>query len=552
MIDGIKLLDLSVSVDALLTNDRLQFPLPVDEQTGAVLNRPRRAIDRGLLFTLTPTKAGDKLRCELQGSVHRFSRGGLHNADAFTAADLSTALDDLIQMFQINPFQSRLNNVEFGVNLVLPFPVSQVLDNLISYKYRPFSRVREPGDGYAYYQCHTQRYVVKLYDKGDQYELDAHVLRVEVKVLKMEYLKSRGRFGVPIRLDWLADLLDIANYGPLGALLVETFTEILFDEPTINPAILTARERDIYQNGRNPRFWLIPDDLTGREYERSRKALQRTEKAFRALLNKHRQGNDWQSQTAALIGQTWERLATVNDELLTQINERRAAWYNNVKTVWPERNNSDETVIDPLGKCPKLTGLLESNANRETVEKCPKLTGSADDLPTGEMSQINPLSVVLIWDNAPTQQPNLNAGRETAPSMPANRFETGLNNCSAEGPAAVASSPSLASQNTGQTTRPTATTLRKNADLLAEVEKGRKRYAKGSKENPSKRAAHNLRNDDSNPRNNLARRLRRLTDTRGGQTLPLFTPAEVVRLTPDQRAALAHWQGTRYEVHLQI
>ena len=445
MFDGIKILDLSVSADALLQHDRLLFPLPVDEQTGAVLDRPRRANDRGLTFTLTPTKAGDKLRCELQGSIHRYDRGGLHNADDFTAADLVTALDDLVTTYTINPFISRLNNIEFGVNVVLPFPVSVVLDNLISYKYRPFTK--EPGDGFAYYQCYTQRYVVKLYNKGDQYDLPTNVLRVEVKVLKMAYLTRRG-----IRLDWLADLLNVANYGPLGTLLVETFTEILFDEPTINPAKLTDRERDVYQKGSNPRFWSIPDDLTGNEYERSRKALQRAEKAFRALIYKYRRGNDWQGLTAALIGQTWERLATVNNDLLTRINERRAAWHDSIKTGLQSTENPYRTPIDTFTKCPKLTGVIELNAGRETVpvivEKCPKLTGSKK----GEMSQINPLSIELIRDNDNYPNTEPNAGRETLQPIH-NSSDTTVR----KGRVSKL-----------RTNRPTATQLRANPDLFAE------------------------------------------------------------------------------------
>ena len=129
MFDGIKILNVSVSADTLLTNARLLFPLSIDEQTGAVLDRPRRANDRGLTFTLTPTKTGTgrtigRLRCELQGSLHRYGRGGIHNADDFTAADLLATLDELITTFGINPFTSRLNNIEFGVNVVLPFPVA--------------------------------------------------------------------------------------------------------------------------------------------------------------------------------------------------------------------------------------------------------------------------------------------------------------------------------------------------------------------------------------------------------------------------------------------
>lgn len=513
---GIKLLNLSVSDEVLLQNPRLLFPLAVEEQTGDVLNQPRRANDRGLTFTLIPRQTGG-YRVELKGSIHRFSRGGVHNADDFTAADLLAALDEFVTTYGVNPFTSRLNNVEFGVNVVLPFPVSVVLSNLISYKNRPFTK--EPGDGFAYYQCQTQRYVVKLYDKGSQYDLPDNVLRVEVKVLKMKYLTRRG-----IGLDCLADLLNVANYVPLGALLVETFTEILFDEPTINPAKLTDNERDVYQNGRNPRFWSIPDDLPAIERPRQWKRLQRAENAFRALLSKHRRGDDWQSIAATLINQKWERLTILDDDLPKRIDA--------VKTAWNTGNNCDKTVMNVSIKCPLLTGVSEPNGGRETLpaitEKCPLLTGSKK----GEMSIINPLSIVLKLDNDPNQYTDLNAGRETIPTTPNNSDKTVI-----KGP--------IPKQ---RTNRPTANQLRGNPNLLAEVEQGRKRYAKGSKENEFKRAAHNLRNDESNGRNNLVRRLQKRMAIQEGKPLPLFAPKEVIRLTPDQWAALDYWKGTEREV----
>ncbi|RIV27379.1 hypothetical protein DYU11_03445 [Fibrisoma montanum] len=85
--------------------------------------------------------------------------------------------------------------------------------------------------------------------------------------------------------------------------------------------------------------------------------------------------------------------------------------------------------------------------------------------------------------------------------------------------------------------------LRTDDDLLMSLSPQFRQYGKGSKEDPFSRVAHNIRNRHSNPRNNLARRLRRLLKTPG-----LFPSAEVIRLTDEQRAELDHWKGTPYEV----
>lgn len=537
MFDGIKILDLWVSVAALLLNNRLTFALPVDEQTGAVLTDLKRyATDRKLTFTLIPSKTGDRTRCELQGSLHRYGRGGLHNADQFTVRDLLAVLDQIVTTYGIDPFNTRLNNVEFGVNVLLPFPVTRVFDNLISYKNRPF--VKGIDGDFTYYQCQTQRYVVKLYAKGQQYadivgtDRAGHLLRVEVKVLKMEYFKNQ-----PIHLDTLADLLHVANYRPLGALLVEVFSTILFDEPTINVDRLTIKERDTYQNGRNPRFWLIPDDLSGREYDRQQKSLKRTEKSFRALLDKHRTGGNWQSQTAALIGQTWQLLTPTDDDLLTTIDQHRAAW----------RLLTNANIKQPL-------------PGRETVgtksQKCPILTGVSGNDEKGDLSDINRLSVVLIPDIDPPQPTDTNAGRETV--------ETVSNAAALVDQRSRSNQPRRFCRVTGleithqrartfyvakSTVRKWHDTDRATFDKLA----GRfltQKQAGADLDKQCYHIAHNIRNTYTNPRNNPVKVLKKYGPAVEGQTLPLFSAADTVRLTDQHLTALEHRRGTRWELVL--
>jgi hypothetical protein len=497
MFDGTKIQDLSVSADTLLIHDRLLFPLPIDEHTGSVLNRPRRATDQGLTFTLTPRLLGGGYRVELTGSLHRFHNGGLHNADDFTANNLLTALDSLVTTYNVDPFLSRLNNLEFGVNVQLPFPVARVLDNLVSYKNRPF--YRDTRGETAYYQCETQRYIVKLYDKGHQYGLALPLLRVEVKVEKMEYLNRQG-----ININALADLLRVSNYRRLGALLVNTFTEIVFDDPTINIATLTAKERSIYQDGRNPKFWQHPKGLTGKQDNTNRQRLSRAERQYRSIINRYGRGN-WQTQTAALIGQKWRQLATVDDNLITQIDNHLTKWKSSERTVRNEGNSRNIAVI-------------------KTPEKCHKLT----DPSTPQMSRINPLYLGLNCDTS-----TIPANNSTDSPLP------GAVVCPVTGVTVSVS------RGGGRRRFVSATMLRANDDLMLTLGSQHRQYNKGSKEDPFSRVAHNVRNKESNQRNNLRRIINKVY-----QTPTLFDLANTVRLTAQQRAALDYWKGTPYEVRL--
>ena len=91
--------------------------------------------------------------------------------------------------------------------------------------------------------------------------------------------------------------------------------------------------------------------------------------------------------------------------------------------------------------------------------------------------------------------------------------------------------------------------LRNNDDLLMTLDSQHRQYAKGSKEDPYTQAAHNARNRESNPRNNLRRQLIRYQQKSAHQ-LPLFPELAGPTLTDEQRALLDYWKGTPYEVRL--
>ena len=501
MFDGIKIQNLSVSVDAMLTSNRLTFPLAVDEQTGAVIDGPRRATDRGLTFTIDQ-RAG-QLRCELNGSLHRYHNDGQHNANDFTAADLLTVLDDLVRSLDINPFLSRLNNVEFGVNIVLPFPVKRVLDALICYKGKPFV----PGpDGPVYYQCKTEQFILKVYDKGRQYNRKEHLLRFEVKVMRMQFLTSKG-----VKLNTLADLLNTDNYPKLGKLLSEYFNGILFDEPSIKPRDLPPAEADLLRDGRNPRYWQLPDDLptNSKEYNRVKKQRQRDERRFRDLLQTHRRGHDWQGHVTELIRAKWHELTTVPPTLTTEINAHLNQW---------------RSQFDTPKTCPEFTGVTPNETgppcDGQPVKTCPDFT----DLSTDGMS--------------PNYTKYKGEKGDNQPPAPAPAFVcpiTGLDLSKQPGPRKFVSASTL---------RKLYDTDRTKFDDLA----ARFLTSKQAGADLNKRCyhiAHNVRNRATNIRNNTRRRLL----LRQANPLPLFSE-ETLQPPAHKRATLNHWQGTRFEVRL--
>lgn len=490
MFDGIKILDLSVVVDLLLQHDRLTFGTLVDIQAGAVLDQRQKATDRGLTFKLIPsttnsqaTSKGSRYRVELVGSLHRYGRGGLHNADDFTADNLFTAVEELISTYQIDPVLSVLNNIEFGVNLKLPYPVADLLRALICYHGMPFERHTE--NGFSYYQATLQRYAVKIYDKGEQYGLPDEVVRFEIKVLKMQHLHGRG-----ILIKTLDDLLNPVYYPSLGQLLADTFNGILFDEPLLSLDHVPTRDRELLLRGRNPRYWQLSEGVTGKEYDRQQKSLKREEVRFRKLLADHRPGVNWQHETAALLLAKWEELTVPNREL-TDLSDR-------------------ETLTTPGRKCPKLTDLSEGSK-------------------TGHLSEINPLYVPLISDNEVSGTGPVLSDRGTLQNESVVCPVTGvpLTSSTAAGGRAVRRFVS-------------ATMLRTNAGLMLELSGRFGKYAKGSKEDEPTRTAHNVRNTFNNPRNNPRNNLKRSIENSLRQPT-LFGVVEMIKLSDDKRDLLGDW-----------
>lgn len=374
MYDGIKVQDVSVNVDALLINDRLTFGELVDTHTGIVLSPIRRAHDRGLNFQLIPRRTEPGYRVELKGSLHKFYNNGLHNADQYSANDLLLTLNRLVTDYGMNLYKSKINNIEFGVNIELPFAISQVFTNLICYKNQPFTS--DTHSQTPYYACNRQRYTVKIYDKGKQKGIGVNLLRFEVRVKKMQYFDGTG-----VQLRTLADLLNVTNYELLGTLLVNTFNDILFDDPTINPKALTPKDRPLYQQCRNPRYWYTPHGLTPKQAAAHRQQISRNKERFRALLSQY--GSNWPKEVSTLIGQTWEHLTAVDDALLIRIENCKIEWQNLTKpdslNGITEVEHSHKTAINEAETCHKLTGVVLSD--------CHELT----DVLNSDLSRINPL-----------------------------------------------------------------------------------------------------------------------------------------------------------------
>ncbi len=280
MIDGIKILNLPVIIDKLLKNDLLQFPNAITDD-GEVLNKPRHAEYRSLLFTIKNNNV------KLKGSLHKYFNSGLHNYNNFYFSNLLNTLIDLFEKFKINPNTTVLNNVEFGVNIFTPFPPEVLLNAIIHYKGTPFHPFNI--NGAKGIECEKENFIIKIYDKSHQYNLPEYILRFEIKAIRMKFfVDNRAKINV------LSDLLNIDNLIKLKTILIAGFDEILIYDNSIKENKLNATERLILSNGRNSKHW---EELKPKSkefgnnknlyYRRTRKKYYRELERFKKIISKY-------------------------------------------------------------------------------------------------------------------------------------------------------------------------------------------------------------------------------------------------------------------------
>ena len=180
----------------------------------------------------------------IKGSLHYYFNDSIHNYNQFTLTDLVTVLKNLFIELDINPNKARLQNLEFGVNLLTPFDPDCFINNVISHKGNHFN-IMDIKDGYGKTSLHDGQFGVKIYNKGLQFHLDYWDLRVEVKCKKMEKIRKGAIY--------LADLLTPGIINKCKELILKTFEELIIKEP-VELNQLSNKDKEFYLKYINPDY----------------------------------------------------------------------------------------------------------------------------------------------------------------------------------------------------------------------------------------------------------------------------------------------------------
>jgi hypothetical protein len=339
MVDFIKITNAGINPDVFLNNSLLSFTERVDMKTGELVEGGKFAKFRDMKFFISGQgKTG------MAGSLHKYFNEGSHNYDDFSFVNLRSAIEDLHSRFGIDPKNAVLNNIEFGVNLEVPFCPDDFIDSLVTHNYTQFNSEKDKNKNY--YQVAYSQFIVKIYNKGLQFNLSRNVLRFEVKIVRMAKLAKND-------IHSLHDLTNREKLQSICEMLLKVFGEIIYWDDSINLTLLTKPDQELLRDGYNPKFWQDHHRKTG---SNASKKLRRYQELIREYGNP-----DFQS-IRNLIAEKWDSLLWSSSSIRDITDIRNDSALQSVLDITDQKCNGRSHQIRDITN----TQILDQSHNENT------------------------------------------------------------------------------------------------------------------------------------------------------------------------------------------
>ncbi|MFT5822118.1 MAG: hypothetical protein ACI8ZM_003374 [Crocinitomix sp.] len=207
------------------------------------------------------------------------------NGNDFTLFNFIEVLFDIEEQFFCSFGNSRLSNLEVGVNFWHQFITSVILKHLMLFHGKTFKKPLSV----SFREVEQAHYFVKVYDKQLQYGLPDRMMRYELKYIKMNDLNKLGIHN-------LNDLIDQGNLNRIKTLLLKKWDKVSIYDFTIDRSRLSVVNEKRCLLYSNENFW---SGLAPNRRNRPKMYYRRIEKEYSEHI--HQQISD-------LIGATWDRL----------------------------------------------------------------------------------------------------------------------------------------------------------------------------------------------------------------------------------------------------
>ena len=222
------------------------------------------------------------------GSMHKYFRRGLHNADDFTLDDFREAILRFSYDFQVNPRVIPFTRTEFGINVVLPFDVETFLQSIVMYRGKTTKSIT--SDKYGGIYVNYAEYTIKIYNKSRQYPEFTlpNTVRFEVAVKKNRHINKKITGDV-------TKLSDNANqkvWQGFGREVLRCFDGSVINDVDVKKlkkeGNISEENADLLSDGKSYGFWKkMPPKARKKEFDKYNELLAEhssTKKVVRQLL----------------------------------------------------------------------------------------------------------------------------------------------------------------------------------------------------------------------------------------------------------------------------
>lgn len=248
MIDFVKLVYVHNNINAFLKVHEDQLKGIISLGTGE-LEYPLKIQIEGNSIEINESKVSHFHYINIKGSLHKNHFIGA-NWQRFTFENMRAEVKNLCSLLHLDPEKLVIKNLEIGVNIRTKFKPFEYLDeNLLLYKTKKFTKYDQGKDGKVLGFYCVGLPVVKIYDKGLQFDLPYNLLRFELRFKKSAVLRKLGILSIH-------DLLDVSKFNSLSIELLKAWDNILLYESDLNTAILTAKDKTLYRELEHPKNWI--------------------------------------------------------------------------------------------------------------------------------------------------------------------------------------------------------------------------------------------------------------------------------------------------------
>jgi len=215
-----------------------------------VINTKDKYQYKGIIFCFYPNEL------KISFFPHYYFNDNLHNANDFKVIDCINVISEFKNTFKIDWEKLRVINIEFGINVLSPIDVKDLIMFLAYHNQNEFrTDVQYPYSKKSYLvnkrsQRPNDYKTIKAYAKGIQFPdfCDINTFRFEIKSDQSKYINKLGIFT-------LNDLLKVDVYERFSDKLILEFKDVLLLNDDDDDSNLTLKEQSKFREYLHPNFW---------------------------------------------------------------------------------------------------------------------------------------------------------------------------------------------------------------------------------------------------------------------------------------------------------